>query len=87
MAAPGPGDASTGAALTSVTALPSALLAEVASVAAPTPESVTLTLRDGRTVIWGDAADGQTKAEVLPALLRQPGTRYDISTPTAVTVE
>jgi cell division protein FtsQ len=74
------------AALAAVAALPPRLLAAVASVRAPTPEQVTLTLADRRTVFWGGGTDSAAKASVLGALLSRPGTYYDVSTPSVVTV-
>jgi cell division protein FtsQ len=76
----------TRAALAAVTALPQRLLTAVATVQAPTPEQVTLTLTDKRTVFWGGAEDSAAKASVLTALLNRPGTHYDVSTPSVVTV-
>lgn len=74
------------AALTAVTALPPTLLAHVDEVRAPTPEQVTLYLAGRRTVRWGGAEDSAAKARVLSALLSRPGTYYDVSTPSVVTV-
>ena len=74
------------AALSAVTALPPALLAQVGEVRAPTSEQVTLYLSGKRTVRWGGAADSAAKATVLAALLSRPGTVYDVSTPSLVTV-
>jgi cell division protein FtsQ len=74
------------AALTALTALPPALLGQVAEVRAPTPEQVTLLLSGRRTVLWGGAEESAAKASVLPALLSRPGTYYDVSTPSVVTV-
>jgi cell division protein FtsQ len=82
----GPGDPTTAAALSALTALSPALRARIQAVAADTPDSVTLTLRDHRTVVWGGTADAAAKARVLPALLTRDGTVYDVSTPTVVTV-
>ena len=81
-----PDDPSTRAALTALTALPAEVAKQVTEVRAPTPESVTLTLTRGRTVLWGGAEQPAAKAAVLTALLRRPGTRYDISSPSVVTV-
>ncbi|MBM9477528.1 FtsQ-type POTRA domain-containing protein [Nakamurella flavida] len=89
LATPGAGDPATVAALTVAQALPDGLRTQVAAVAARTAFDVTLRLADGRTVVWGDAADAtQTarKIEVLPALLQQDGTVLDVSDPTLVTV-
>jgi cell division protein FtsQ len=81
-----PGSDTATAALAAVTALPPALLAQVGEVTAPTPEQVTLVLTGRRTVLWGGAEDPAAKAAVLAALLRRPGTHYDVSTPSVVTV-
>ena len=69
-----------------MTALPAPLLAQVGEVRAPTSEQVTLLLSGQRTVLWGGAEDSAAKASVLVALLRRPGTYYDVSTPSVVTV-
>ncbi len=74
------------AALAALAALPPRLLAAVASVQAPTPEQVTLTLADERTVFWGGGEDSAAKAAVVGALLSRPGSYYDVSTPSVVTV-
>lgn len=81
-----PGDPAATAALGALTALPAAVAAQVRIVRAPTPESVTFTLTGTRTVLWGGAEDAAAKAAVLTALLRRPGTHYDVSTPSVVTV-
>ena len=57
---------------------------KVALITAPTPESVTLTLSDGRTVLWGGTDHSADKAKLLPALITQPGTYFDLSDPTSV---
>jgi cell division protein FtsQ len=82
----GPGSATAAAALAAVTALPPRLLGGVATVQAPTPEQVTLTLTDKRTIFWGGAEESAAKAAVLAALLSRPGTHFDVSTPSVVTV-
>ena len=66
--------------------MPPRLLAVVGTVRAATPEQVTLTLTDGRTVFWGGGEDSAAKASVLGALLSRPGRHYDVSTPSVVTV-
>jgi cell division protein FtsQ len=88
---PGPDDAATTAALGAVVALPRAVRAEVTGVSARTADDVTLTLTDGRSVLWGSAADTDRKAEVLDALLTQiedgaldPAEVVDVSTPDSV---
>ncbi|MDQ1733220.1 MAG: cell division protein FtsQ [Pseudonocardiales bacterium] len=56
----------------------------VATVSASTPESVTLRLADGRTVLWGGTDRNADKAKLLSVLLKQPGTYFDISDPDTV---
>jgi len=82
----GPGDPATAAALAALTALTPPVRAALRVVTAQTPDSVTLTLSGGRTVLWGGAADSPAKATVLAALLGRSGTVYDVSTPSVVTV-
>ena len=64
-------------------ALPATLARRVDHVEVTTVDSISLSLRDGRTVVWGSAADSATKAEVLLALLKQnpDAKRYDVSVP------
>lgn len=64
-------------------ALPGALDKRVDHVAVATVDDVSLSLRDGRSVIWGGSADSTTKAKVLLALLRTnpDAARYDVSVP------
>jgi cell division protein FtsQ len=54
-------------------------------VRAPSPEQVTLVLRDGRQVLWGGPVDGATKASAVLALIGMPGHVYDVSAPGVVT--
>jgi cell division septal protein FtsQ len=88
---PGPHDATTAAALGAVVALPADVRRVVTGVTAGSPDAVTLTLTDGRTVLWGSAQATPRKARVLAALLDQidAGTleganTLDVSTPDAV---
>ena len=84
---PGPADPATQAALEVMTALRPEVAAQVSRVAAPTLASVTLTLTDGRTVVWGTTDRTPEKAEKLAALLTRPGRVYDVSTPDLPTVK
>jgi len=81
----GPDDPATRSALAALTALPARVVAQIAKIAAPSPESVTLFLSGGRTVLWGGGADSAAKAAALTALLRKPAGVYDVSTPSVVT--
>lgn len=84
---PGPADAPTMDALTVMTALRPEVVAQVGRVAAPSVASITLTLVDGRTVVWGTTDRTEEKAEKLAALLTQPGRVYDVSSPDLPTVK
>lgn len=86
LATPGPDDRATAAALAVLAALPTGIRSSVARIVAPSAYGVTLDLAGGRTVVWGAATDAATKAKVLPVILKQPGSVFDISDPTLVTV-
>jgi cell division protein FtsQ len=81
---PGSGAPSAAAALVAGT-LPSTVLKTLSSISAPSEESVTLTLHDGRTVLWGGTDRSTDKARLLSVLLGQPGRYFDLSDPSAVT--
>ena len=85
--APGPTDPPTMAALEVMTALRPEVVAQVGRVAAPSVAAITLTLNDGRTVVWGTTDRTEEKAEKLAALLTQPGRVYDVSSPDLPTVK
>jgi cell division protein FtsQ len=84
---PGPADPPTKAALEVMTALRPEVVAQVGRIAAPSVASITLTLLDGRTVVWGTTDRTDEKAEKLTALLTQPGRVYDVSSPDLPTVK
>lgn len=86
LATPGTGDPATKAALQVVTALPADVTALISKVTAISAYRVTLVLKDGRTVVWGDGSRTAAKAKILPAVLQQPGRTFDLSDPTMVTV-
>ncbi|HEX8095152.1 cell division protein FtsQ/DivIB [Jatrophihabitans sp.] len=77
--------ASSAAAAAVAAALPGKILKSLSSISAPSAESVTLTLRDGRIVLWGGVDRSADKARLLTALLGQPGRYFDLSDPSAVT--
>jgi cell division protein FtsQ len=83
---PGPADAATKAALAVLTALRPEVVAQVSRIAAPSVASITLTLTDGRTVIWGTNDRTEEKAQKLAALLTRPGRTYDVSSPDLPTI-
>ncbi|ORX08686.1 cell division protein FtsQ [Mycolicibacillus trivialis] len=83
---PGPADPPTRAALAVLVALRPEVVSQVGQIAAPSVASITLTLGDGRVVVWGTADRTQEKADKLAALLTQPGQIYDVSSPDLPTV-
>ena len=87
VAKPGPDDPATKAALQVLTALRPEVSGQVGRIAAPSVASITLTLNDGRVVIWGTTDRTGEKAEQLAALLTQPGRTYDVSSPDLPTVK
>jgi len=87
VAEPGPTDPATKAALQVLTALRPEVAGQVGRIAAPSVASITLTLNDGRLVIWGTTDRTEEKAEKLAALLTQPGKTYDVSSPDLPTVK
>ncbi len=84
---PGPRDPPTKAALQVMTALRPEVAGQVARIAAPSVAAITLTLIDGRTVVWGTTDRTDEKALKLGALLTQPGKTYDVSSPDLPTVK
>jgi cell division protein FtsQ len=64
--------------------LPARLAAKVRSIGAPTADTVTLYLRHGRTVVWGDASQTAMKARELAILMRGRARYFDVSDPRAV---
>ena len=84
---PSPNDAPTLAALQVMLALPPDVVGQVGRIAAPSVASITLTLTDGRVVVWGTNDHTDEKAMKLAALLTQPGHTYDVSSPDLPTVK
>jgi cell division protein FtsQ len=75
-----------GAVLTVLEALPPDLLEQVATVAAESQDTVTMTLRDDAQVVWGSAQETALKIAVLQALRAAPASAgseiFDVSAPT-----
>lgn len=84
---PGPSDPATKAALTVMTSLRPEVAGQVARISAPSVAAITLTLTDGRVVVWGTTDRTEEKALKLGALLTQPGQTYDVSSPDLPTVK
>jgi cell division protein FtsQ len=87
IARPGPDDRATRSALAVAGALSPELRRQLVRIQAPTAEQVTVVLRGGRAVFWGDAGRSESKATVATALLARPGKRIDVSAPDVVTVK
>ncbi len=81
-----------GVAIKALLALPLSLYPRVATVSAPSMDSVTFKLRGmaGQKVIWGDTTQSALKARVLLALIKHQKksdrVTYDVSSPKAPTV-
>ncbi|WP_137723813.1 cell division protein FtsQ/DivIB [Prescottella subtropica] len=85
--APGHDDHATQAALAVLAALPESIRFQVSEVVAPTMSSVSVTLGDGRVVVWGSADNSERKSAVVSVLLTQPGRTFDVSSPELPTVK
>ena len=65
-------------------ALPASLRSRVELISATAADNVSLILRDKRVIEWGGADRTADKASVIVALLRRPGTHFDVSDPDLV---
>ncbi|MQY16816.1 Cell division protein FtsQ [Streptomyces sp. RB5] len=76
------------AAVTVAGDLPAAVRHETQTIEVGSYDSITLELRDGRTVMWGSAEDGAAKARVLTALFgaAKDADHFDVSAPEAPAV-
>ena len=86
VAAPGPSDPATRAALRVVRALTPELRDRLQAVEADAPTRIRVRLRGDRVILWGDAEQSETKALVATSLLDRPGRTIDVSAPDVVTV-
>lgn len=73
-------------ALRVLAALPDQVARQVRAVQSPRPAEVVLLLDGGRRVLWGGADTLARKAEIVGALLGQPGTVIDVSSPRVAVV-
>jgi cell division protein FtsQ len=85
-ASPGTGDPTTSAAVRVLEALPPELRVQVQEIAAGSETDISLTLADGRVVLWGGVDRSDRKAAVIVPLLTQPGQQYDVISPDLPTV-
>jgi cell division protein FtsQ len=80
------GDPDVAAAAAVLGGLPASLRSSVTSLIVPSPDQVTLNLRNGVTILWGSADDAAAKAKELAILMQTHARSYDVSSPaTAVT--
>ncbi len=66
--------------------LPTELAQKLDFIRVASVDQITLVLLNGRTVQWGSSAQSEQKAEVLEALLKQPGNHLDVSVPSQPTI-
>jgi cell division protein FtsQ len=89
VAAPGPGDPATVAALSVWRSLPAGFRERVSVIAAPGPEAVTLRLKSGISVVWGAPERAADKIRLVEALHSPPNGQIartiDVSAPEVVT--
>lgn len=86
LAAPGPDDVNTRAALTVLSSLTDELREQLLAVSVQAPARIRLELRRDRVVVWGDDTASETKARVSTALLARDGNTIDVSAPEVVTI-
>lgn len=84
LAAPGPDDATTKAALTVLAALPPVLRVGMVALVADAPTRIRLELTDDRKIVWGDATENEAKVRVLEFTQVAPGKTLDVSAPGVV---
>jgi cell division protein FtsQ len=86
VARPAPDDAATRAGLTVLAVLTPQLREQLVEVRVDAPARIRLLLHNGRTIVWGDASQGETKARVATSLLDHEGDTIDVSAPDVVTI-
>lgn len=86
LADPGPDNPETKAALQVLRDLTPKLRDQMVKLVVEAPARIHLELAKGRTIVWGDASQGDLKARVATALLARKGTQIDVSAPEVVTI-
>jgi cell division protein FtsQ len=86
VADPGPNNPETQAALQVLRDLTAQLREQLQKLIVDAPARIRLELTTGRTIVWGDASQGDLKARVATALLARKGTQIDVSAPEVVTI-
>ncbi len=84
--APSPDDPLVKAEVSTLASLPPDVRGQVVAVTARTSGDLRLRLTGDREVRWGSLRDSERKATVLPLLLTQPGTVYNVTSPELPTV-
>ncbi len=69
-----------------VEVLPDDLAAKVDYVEVQTVDTISMRLRNGRTIFWGSADQSDSKAQVIDVLLKQKASTYDVSVPGQPTI-
>ncbi|HEX6968382.1 MAG TPA: FtsQ-type POTRA domain-containing protein [Micromonosporaceae bacterium] len=83
---PGPDDAATRVGLTVLATLTPQLRERLIEVDVDAPARIRLLLDGGRTVVWGDASQGEAKARVATVLLDRESGVIDVSVPDVITI-
>lgn len=87
LAKPGPDDQNTRSGLIVLAAIDPRLRAELLAVSVAAPAQIKLELSDGRTIVWGDDTESDTKSQVATALLKKAKNEIDVSAPSLVTIK
>lgn len=64
-----------------VQALPVSVTSQMLSLSATSPDTFTIALGSGATIMWGSADQSGLKASVIDGLLNVPASYYDVSSP------
>lgn len=85
-ATPAASDVNTRSALTVLGALSPDLREQLLAISVAAPAQIKLELTKGRTVVWGDDTQSDTKSQVATALLKKASKEIDVSAPSVVTI-
>jgi len=83
---PGAADLNTRSALKVLGALSPELRELLVEISVAAPAQIHLQLANGRTVVWGDDTENETKSQVATALLKKATKEIDVSAPLVVTI-
>jgi len=85
-ASPGPADLNTRSALKVLGALSPELREQLVAVSVAAAAQIQMELTKGRTAVWGDDTENETKSQVATALLKKANKEIDVSAPLVVTI-